>query len=155
MQPNRLEQPHQRDHLRQQDPPNHLEPEGQPPRPPGQTIGPPKTAGPTKSSGTGRPTTQTTRTDNQATGRSPKCWFCPGYHLNRNCPQQPRGFRDRQPSTEDQVGERVRGRSTANTGTVLITTAPPTQTATIHLRVGDREVLAQIDSADSQNLVKP
>ncbi|KAK9720140.1 hypothetical protein QE152_g22247 [Popillia japonica] len=31
----------------------------------------------------------------------------------------------------------------------------PTQTATIHLRVGDREVLAQIDSAASQNLVKP
>ncbi|KAK9730862.1 RNase H-like domain found in reverse transcriptase [Popillia japonica] len=58
-------------------------------------------------------------------------------------------------STEDPVGGRVRGRSTANTGTALATTAQPTQTATIHLRVGDREVLAHIDSAASQNLVKP
>ncbi|KAK9686722.1 hypothetical protein QE152_g36968 [Popillia japonica] len=85
---------------------------------------PPKTAGPTKSSGTGRPTTQTTRTDNQAAGRSPKCWFCPGYHLdnqaagrspkcwfcpgyhlNRDCSRHPQGFRDRHAAPKTQSGE--------------------------------------------------
>ncbi|KAK9754485.1 hypothetical protein QE152_g1198 [Popillia japonica] len=141
LQPNRLEQPYQRDLPRQPDPPNHLEPEGQPPRPTGQTIKRPDAH---QNAGSARDTISTEIVRSSLVGgRSPKCWFCPGYHLNRDCPQQPRGFQDRQPSTEDQVGERVRGRSTANTGTALITTAPPTQTATIHLRVGDREVLAQ------------
>ncbi|KAK9685438.1 hypothetical protein QE152_g38038 [Popillia japonica] len=71
----------------------------------GTPAGPPKTAGPTKSSGTGRPTTQTTRTDNQAVGRPPKCWFCPGYHLNRDCPQPPQGFRDRHAAPKTKSGE--------------------------------------------------
>ncbi|KAK9738975.1 hypothetical protein QE152_g9371 [Popillia japonica] len=40
---------------------------------------------------------------------------------------QPRGFQDRQPSTEDQVGEGVRGRSRANTGPASWVPRPPTK----------------------------
>ncbi|KAK9720173.1 Retrotransposon gag protein [Popillia japonica] len=51
----------------------------------------------TRNAGFARVRSTDQRAPNQ---RYPKCWFCPGYHFNRDCPQRPQESRDQRPRTQ-------------------------------------------------------
>lgn len=82
----------------------------------------------------------------------PKCWYCPGYHFNRDCPtaskRTPRS-QSRRPESPKRDKERKPKREDAMVAQHDMSVSPR-----VMLRIRDQDVIALIDTASSTSLAK-